>query len=308
MKLNHIILLLFLSLFSFSSCESRSGKKNIRDNFLITVYKPEQLDRKNAELRKSKSSELTVLTWNIQNLGQSKNNEEIDFIVNVLKDYDVVAIQEVVGKHPAGAQKVAQIADELNRKGAKWDYRISNPTKSPSVHISERYAFLWKTSKVAIQGKAFLDNELASVINREPYIAKFKSKKNGITFHIINFHARTNDEHPEREIIHFKDYPERLETDQLIIAGDFNLNERHEVWDNLYQQGFKPSIRREKTTLKRKCASGDYLSHDIDNIYYSKKLNQVNSGVVDFIQNCENLTAARLISDHLPVFTELAFN
>lgn len=250
---------------------------------------------------------LKIISWNIQDLGQSKNDTEIEFIVKVLEDFDLVAIQEVVAKHPAGAQKVAQIADELNRTGSKWDYRISNPTKSPSSQMSERYAFLWKTSKLNIKGRAYLDDELASEIFREPYIAKFKSRSNDSTFHVVNFHSRKYNDNPQLEIKYFKYYQERLNTDKLLIVGDFNLNEKHSVWDSLYLQGFKPAIRNEKTTLKRKCSKGDYLSHEIDNIYYSKQIKFVNSGVVDYVENCENLELARQISDHLPVFLEFNF-
>lgn len=252
------------------------------------------------------SNTLKIITWNIQNLGQSKNNEEIEFIVGVLNDFDIIVIQEVVAKHPAGAQKVAQIADELNRKGSKWDYRISNPTKSPSAYMSERYAFIWKTSKVHIKGRAYLDDELASEIFREPFIAEFKPKNSDHTFHVVNFHSRTHSDQPELEIELFKDYQQRLNTDHILIAGDFNLNERHNIWDGFYQQGYKSAVKSSKTTLKRKCSSGDYLSHSIDNIYYSKRIKLFNSGVVDYVEACENLLAARKISDHLPVFLEFS--
>ncbi|WP_282032230.1 endonuclease/exonuclease/phosphatase family protein [Winogradskyella eximia] len=259
---------------------------------------------KTNKLVSSDKNVLKLITWNIQDLGQTKNTEEIASIVDVLKDFDIVAIQEVVAKHPAGAQKIAQIADELNRKGAKWDYRISDPTKSPSVYMSERYAYLWKTSKIDIQGRAYLDKELAEEIVREPYIAEFKEKSTGYKFHVVNFHSRKHDDSPELEISHFINYQERLNTDNLLIVGDFNLNEKHKVWDDFYKKGFESAVKNSKTTLKRKCTFGQYLSHSIDNIYYTKEIELKNSGVVDYIKTCENLKAARLISDHLPVFLE----
>lgn len=295
----HLGLLILFTIFSaFSSYDS------VKDDSVTLSINNELLLLNEWEVENN----ISLITWNIQNLGQSKSNEEIDFIVDILKDYDIVVLQEVVAKHPAGAQKVAQIADGLNRKGDIWEYRISNPTKSPSAYISERYAFLWKTSKLDIQGRAYLDTELAPVVNREPYIAKFTLKQYGNMFHVVNFHSRKHDDLPELEIIHFKNYLDRLDTESLIIAGDFNLNERHKVWGNLYKQGFKSALKNQKTTLKRKCNRGNYLSHAIDNIYHSKTFNQVNSGVVDFIQSCEKLADARLISDHLPVFMEFNFN
>ncbi|MCB4808578.1 endonuclease/exonuclease/phosphatase family protein [Tamlana sp. 62-3] len=245
---------------------------------------------------------IKLISWNIQDFGQTKDNSEIAIMANLLKDYDIIAIQEVVAKHPAGAQKVAQLADELNRKGAKWDYSISNPTKSPSVYMSERYAFIFKTSKVQLLGKPFLDAEVAAQMVREPFIAQFKAKSTQKTFTVVNFHSRKHNDHPELEIIHFKNYLKRFNTECLLIAGDFNLNETHSVWNNLYKQGFASAVKNTKTTLKRKCSNGEYRNHSIDNIFYSNKITLVNANAVDFVKSCQNLLTARFISDHLPVF------
>ncbi|WP_417238760.1 endonuclease/exonuclease/phosphatase family protein [Bizionia sp.] len=268
--------------------------------FLLCAFKPNFAQSKRDKILNNTNFKL--VSWNIQDLGQSKNTEEIAFMANVLKDFDLVAIQEVVAKHPAGAQKVAELADELNRRGAKWDYRISDPTKSPSVYMSERYAFLWKTSKIDIIGSAYLDKALETKVYREPYIGKFKLKKANKEFYVINFHSRKHDDQPELEIQYFKDYLNRLNSNNIIIAGDFNLNENHPVWNDLYQQGFKAALKNKKTTLKRSCKSKGYLSHAIDNMYVSSGFSVVNSGVIDYIETCNNLEAARKISDHLPVF------
>ncbi|KJD33158.1 endonuclease [Tamlana nanhaiensis] len=249
-----------------------------------------------------KNEVIKLISWNIQDFGQTKDDNEIAIMANLLKDYDIIAIQEVVAKHPAGAQKVAQLADELNRKGAKWDYSISNPTKSPSVYMSERYAFIFKTSKVQLLGKPFLDAEVASQIVREPFIARFKAKTTQKTFTVVNFHSRKHSDHPELEIIHFKNYLKRFNTAHLLIAGDFNLNETHNVWHSLYNQGFASAVKNTKTTLKRKCSNGVYRNHSIDNIFYSNKITFVNANAVDFVKSCQNLLTARSISDHLPVF------
>lgn len=249
---------------------------------------------------------IAIASWNIQHLGRTKTDSEIAFMASVLKDFDIVAIQEVVAKDPAGAQKVAQLADELNRKGAKWDYAISDPTSSPSVYISERYAFLWKTSKLSIQGRPYLDSEFEDLINREPYVSKFKIKASNEVFYVLNFHSRPHNDKPELEIQYFKEYQNRMDSKNLILAGDFNLNERHPVWDDLYHQGFKSALNNSKTTLKHKCSAGGYLSHDIDNIYYSSSVSRLNSAVVDYVLHCDHLSEARKISDHLPIFLEFS--
>lgn len=308
--LPYFFLFAFVVLFSCVSRESKQNVDTYQFNAEALSFKD---DKQSSNVYKQidttgSADVISVVSWNIQDLGQTKNNEEIAFMANLLKGFDIVAIQEVVAKHPAGAQKVAQLVDELNRKGAKWDYRISNPTKSPSVYMSERYAFLWKTHKIDLIGRAYLDKELETHIHREPYIAQFKLKKTNQFFYIINFHSRKHDDNPELEIKFFKDYPKRFHSNNIIIAGDFNLNERHSVWSDLYQQGFNPALKDSKTTLKWKCLKNNYLNHAIDNIYYSKNIAFVNSGVLDYIATCENLAAARKISDHLPVFLEFNMN
>jgi len=299
-----IVLLLTITV----SCTSNSKRaailaKQQNSEKLNTINSDTPTKKKTKKFAK-KSKSLKIASWNIRDLGRTKDANEIHKIAQILRDFDLVAIQEVVGKDPAGAQAVAKIADELNRMGSKWDYRISDPTKSPSVYISERYAFLWKTSKVKLNGRAYLDSELAEKCFREPYIGKFQLTKATESFYVINFHSRKHNDHPEEEIVYLKDYTTRLNSDSVLILGDFNTNEKHEVWNNLYDIGFKSALNNTKTTLKTKCKFVSYLNYPIDNIYYSKNISIINSEAIDFVGTCENLVAARQLSDHLPISME----
>lgn len=250
-------------------------------------------------------SNLKIVTWNIRDLGRTKSQDELAAIAEVIRDFDFVAIQEVVAKDPAGAQAVAKIVDELNRMGSKWDYRISDPTKSPSVYKSERYAFIWKTSKVSLLTRAYLDKDLEEECDREPFIGKFQLKKGTTPFFVVNFHSRKYSDHPENEIKYFKNYQKKLGTNRFFILGDFNLNEEHIVWDGLYKLGFMSAVKNTKTTLKITCKDGKYLNYSIDNIYYhSGFAKSIQANHVDFVENCEYLENARKLSDHLPVFLD----
>ena len=80
---------------------------------------------------------ILVCTWNLKDFGKTKSETEIDFIANTVKEYDVLAIEEVVAGE-GGTQAVARLADALNRKGSKWDYTFSDPTSSSS-YKTERY-------------------------------------------------------------------------------------------------------------------------------------------------------------------------
>lgn len=144
-------------------------------------------------------AQVKILSWNIENLGKSKSDTTIIYIASILSDYDIVAIQEVVAGY-GGAQAVARLADELNRKGNKWDYTISDPTSS-SAYKTERYAFIWKTSSVKKIGKAWLEEKYHLLIDREPYYATFEYDKKQFT--LANFHAITKSRQPETEIKYF---------------------------------------------------------------------------------------------------------
>ncbi|MFV8358622.1 endonuclease/exonuclease/phosphatase family protein, partial [Flavobacterium sp. XS1P32] len=145
-------------------------------------------------------SQIKLLSWNIENLGQSKSNQEIILIANILRDFDIIAIQEVVAGY-GGAQAVARLVDELNRKGSKWNYTVSNPTSS-SAYKTERYAYVWKTSKVSKVGKAWLEKRYHLEIDREPYFCTFQYENKQFT--VVNFHAITKKRQPETEIKYFK--------------------------------------------------------------------------------------------------------
>ena len=303
--LNRVFFLLLIIFLSFGckrslQIEKDSSVQNNSSRDIETIYSP-----KIPEQRKSSNSKsLTLVSWNIQKLGKTKTPEVIYEIANILRVFDIVVIQEVVAKDPAGAQAVAKIADELNRMGFKWDYQISDPTKSPSSNMSERYAFLWKTSRVSLVHRAYLAKELEDLCYREPFVAAFKAKGNNDPFYVVNYHSRKYNDKPEEEIIHFIDFPERLASNRILIAGDFNLSEKHAVWKPFYRKGFKSALQNQRTTLRRKCKLGDYLSKPIDNIYFMPGITKVHASSVDFVQLCENLYRARKISDHLPVYME----
>lgn len=249
---------------------------------------------------------IVITSWNIQDCGRTKDDSEILFIAQTLRDADLVAIQEVVAIHPAGAQAIGRLADQLNRLGSKWDYRISDPTNSPVKGQSERYAFLWKTSVLDMIHRPFLDSALAVQVIREPFIGRFRQRSNQKQFVVVNFHSRRFDEHPEEEVKYFYAYPKRFDV-PVIIAGDFNMSEDKPVFDGLYNLGYRTAIVNQKTTLKQACANGAYLNHAIDNIYVPATMKIQYGRVVDFVKNCGSLEYARTISDHLPVSCTISY-
>jgi deoxyribonuclease-1-like protein len=247
-------------------------------------------------------AQIKICSWNIENFGKSKSNETVDFIANSIQEFDVVAIQEVVaGK--GGALAVASLAEILNRKGAKWDYTISEPTTS-SAYKTERYAFLWKTSKLKLKNSAWLEQKYNLEIDREPYFATFEFDKK--TFTLVNFHAITKSKQPETEIKYFKFLPNQYPTLNLVFLGDFNCPQSHTVFIPLIKMGYNSVFKKQKTSLKKKCYNNNCLASEFDNIFYDlSKINLLDSGVNHFYTKFENLELARKVSDHIPVWAKI---
>lgn len=242
--------------------------------------------------------DISLISWNIRDFGKTKSNEELGEIANILKNTDIIAIQEVVAGY-GGAQAVAKLTEELNRKGSQWDYVISNPTNS-TKYVTERYAFIWKTKQIKIKNRGALVTDLDSLVDREPFLIDFYV--NGEKLSILNFHSRPHDKNPEAEIIAITDYLQQHKASHpIILAGDFNIDEKKPVFDKLKALGFTAAVSDKKTTLKRACNKNNYLNHAIDNVFYSGQIKKLEAEAIDFVRFCEDLTEARKLSDHLPV-------
>ena len=176
---------------------------------------------------------------------------------------------------------------------------ISDPTKS-SKYVTERYAFIWKTKHIKIKNRGRLLSELDAEIDREPFLLDFYVRNRQFT--ILNFHSRPFNKDPMSEIRALTKFVLNSLGSSVIVAGDFNVDEKELVFDELKSRGFKASITNQKTTLKRSCDRNNYLNYPIDNIFYAKGLTNTGCGIVDFVGYCGNLENARKLSDHLPVF------
>jgi endonuclease/exonuclease/phosphatase family metal-dependent hydrolase len=249
----------------------------------------------------SLNAQTTLMSWNLKDFGNSKSDTEINFIANTLKNYDVVAIQEVVAGE-GGAQAVARLAGALNRKGSKWDYTISNPTSSTNSYKVERYAFIWKTNKLKKIGDAWLEKKYHLEIDREPYFITFKQGDE--TFTVCTFHAITKTKQPEREIKYFRFIPAEYPNLNIIFCGDYNCPQSHSVFNPLKSMGYLPILKNQKTSLKLKCVNNNCLASEFDNMFCNSKFKVINSSIIPFHNQFATLTEARQISDHVPILLE----
>lgn len=244
--------------------------------------------------------QLKVVSWNLCNFGKSKSQKEIEFIANIIQHADILAIQEVSVSF-YGAQAVAKLANELNRKGINWQYAVSNPTDGKG---SERYAYLWKPSRVKMVSKPWLEKNLHASIEREPFLSRFEY--NGKKILLATIHAIPTSKNPSKECRCLYKIHDQYLKEKLIILGDFNLCQTDCAFQNLRKYGFVSALSGIKTTIKMKPKKGEKFAHDYDNIFYEKSdMICLHSGIMDFTNSFQTLKEARAISDHLPVYMNL---
>jgi endonuclease/exonuclease/phosphatase family metal-dependent hydrolase len=248
--------------------------------------------------------QIRLVTWNLYNFGRTKDDQEISVAAQTLRDADLVAAQEIVTS-PPGAQAIGKLDRELDRTGAAWDYRISPPTTGPGT---EKYAFLWKPSRLRLMGRAWLEASLADSLDREPYLARFEHRQSGRTLLVASLHAVPTSKNPEREIALLDRLHWQYETDHVVLVGDFNLDEDDAAFNELRGLGYASVLDDQPTSLRRKRREGPngHLANEYDNIFYeSTPLRTTQGGVLDFTPRFSSLKEARSLSDHLPVYADV---
>jgi deoxyribonuclease-1-like protein len=224
----------------------------------------------------------TLLSWNIQNLGETKFKRDsvINQISTVIKSSraDVIAIQEVV-TGPYGDSCILKISKIIN-----YNYTISQKTTGDG---SERYAFLYN-KKIKLNWSK-LDVTLQDSIDREPFVASFRINKKE---HIIRqVHLVPTNKTPQKEVEDLYCYKDG------IICGDFNLNCNHLIYVPL-KTYFSMPLCGKGTSLKR---DGTVSENNYDHFLVDKKYKIVESKVYIYSYKGNR----NVLSDHLPIIIKL---
>lgn len=224
----------------------------------------------------------TILSWNIQNLGETKFKRDsvIVQISRVLKssNADIIAIQEVVtGSYGDSCiRKISKILD--------YNYVISTRTTGDG---SERYAYLYR--KTIILNWSKLDQTLQDSIDREPFIASFKISDKDLV--IRQVHLVPTSKNPQNEVEKLYTYKDG------IICGDFNLTCKHLVYIPMLTY-FNSPLCGLGTSLKR---DGTVSSNNYDHFFVGKiyKISESKVYLYPFNGN------RNALSDHLPILIKL---
>ncbi len=191
---------------------------------------------------------IRIATWNIQNFGASKvkNPEVMKKIAAILKDYDIIAVQEVSNvreqsdmgcprneRDCPGAKECGMIGNALEQYlnveyGQNYRFTFSEQIKD------ERYLFIWDPDKVMLEdSKLMLDQEDSLPICdetpvstgrmvRQPFYGKFNAGNR--TFALLTAHTSPSINIEELEGLEYFYREAEKEGSELILLGDLNAD------------------------------------------------------------------------------------
>ena len=187
---------------------------------------------KEAKIPKRTNANFRLLTWNIRNLNENKEDKAIIYISEIIKRFDVTAIQET--KDNLGG------LEKLQRKlGKDFRFLFSDPSGN-----GERLVFCYNKRRIKFTGLAAeivmtpgagrKKKKLPELeFDRTPYMASFR--KNGCNFIIVTVHIYYGSgsavKYRRKEIQNIAVFLKKRSKDtdamdsDFIACGDFNIED-----------------------------------------------------------------------------------
>ncbi len=188
-----------------------------------------------ADIPKRDRNHLHLLTWNIRNLNEKKEQKAIRYIAQICKNFDLIAIQEVKD-NLEGLEKLQRTL------GKKYRFLFSDPSGN-----GERLVFCYDSNNIQFTGLAAevvmapgagrgkIKPELE--FDRTPYMASFR--KHGCNFIVVTVHifygSGSAVQYRLEEIRNIAKYLKKRSSDidvldsDFIACGDFNIEDTKRV-------------------------------------------------------------------------------
>lgn len=176
------------------------------------------------------NDKLLIASFNIQVFGASKlaKREAMAVIVQVIRHFDIVAIQEVRAKED---NILPSLVNAINEDGSRYGYLIG-PRLGRSVS-TEQYAFVYDTNRVEYDPSCVgTFQDPSDLLHREPFVARFRPRtdmpERAFSFWLVNIH--TDPDEVATEIAALADVFQsmrsaRPDEDDVILLGDLNASE-----------------------------------------------------------------------------------
>lgn len=276
---------------------------------------------RNAKIPKRTKSNFRLLTWNIRNFHGKKEDKAVSYIAEIVKNFDVIAIQEVKDDL-GGIEKLQKLL------GKKYRFIFSDPAGN-----GERLVFCYNSKKIQFtglaaeivmapgQGKKTVSPELE--FERTPYMASFRTS--GCNFILVTVHIYYGSGSAVKyrldEIRNIAKFLEKRSTDtdsldsDYIACGDFNVERIRakirktkkddpldDLFDALQSKGLivEADIQNSPSNLSQDKHFDQIAYHKYDD----STISFLKGGIIDFVgavyQDDKKLKYK--LTDHLPMW------
>ena len=248
---------------------------------------------------------IRIASFNTASLGPAKLSKPhvLEALVSIIRQYDVVAIQEVQSSRD---DILPIIVDKLNQSGRSYDYLVGPRVGRAAPH--DQFAIIFDTTRVETDRyQLYTVDDPEDLIQYEPLVAWFRCKgvppAQAFTFSLANIRVDPNLGESERAIL-----PGLIEAiqkdgrgeDDWIVAGDIGGSVSQLT--ALDQSATRFAIRDLPTDV-----TGMRM---LDTIFFSARATTEftgRTGVFDFLRRYNlSLERALEISDHMPVWAEFS--
>lgn len=250
---------------------------------------------------------IRIASFNIQVFGEAKlrNPEVMPIIVDILKQFDVIAIQEIRAEH---VDVCAEVVRMLNQdKRYQYDY-VVGPRLGRTVS-KEQYAYIFDMASIEVdRQQLYTVNDPNKFLHRPPLVGWFRARgpapQEAFTFSLVTVH--TDPDEVDRELDWLDDAflavrDDQRQEDDVIMLGDFNAHNTR-----LGQLGQIPGL----VCVVNNTHTNTRGDKQYDNILFGRvATTEFNGrgGVFDFLRQYNlSLEQALAVSDHLPVWAEFS--
>lgn len=234
---------------------------------------------------------LSICSFNIQFLGHFQNRENA-VLATILKDHDIVVVQEMVappiaGMYPNGEsykkdKESAAFVNEMEKNG--FSYWLSTEDTGPSKNhnpttASEWWIVFYKSQSVLPDTNrcyGFVSQPLIQnpTYERVPYAFPFKSVLGNSNFTLVSVHLKPGDSTEEKEIrqVELKELFTWISTPKesnhdFYVLGDCNIYTQSEFIK--YKESSITSLNEECLKTNSKCYESITKGQPYDHVFYT---------------------------------------
>jgi deoxyribonuclease-1-like protein len=251
---------------------------------------------------------IRIATFNIRVFGEAKLNdaEAMRTIVAILKNFDLIAIQEV---RAVSQDILPQLVALLNADGKlRYDYAIG--PRLGRTSSKEQYAFVFDLASIEVdRHQLYTIDDPDRLLHRPPLVGWFRARgpppEQAFTFSLVTIHTDPDEVDVELDVlddVFFKVRDDGRNEDDVILLGDLNASESHLRHLGQIAGLIKVVTGQTPTNTLHNAQYDNILFHETATREFTGR-----GGVFDFLRDYNlSLQQAERVSDHMPVWAEFS--